>query len=103
MFKKIWGKIKGCFCLCSVVCCAIFIYCGECKPQYRDCDHCKKVIGVYPHHATRVYVRYESKSGSICERTVHQSNIFNCNDNSINPHNYLDLYGGRKTYGDLIK
>jgi hypothetical protein len=59
----------------------------------------EEIISVDPHHATRIFIKYRDKNGQIYIDTIHQSNKFSCGDVTIDPHDYLGLYGGSMPYG----
>ena len=86
------------FCIASVMCCVIF---NSCKKN-KCTNYCSKVLGVYSqNHATRIYVKYKTIDGSIHYESIHQANIFKCDNIDINPRDYLELYGGHKTFGNI--
>ena len=61
----------------------------------------EKIIAIEPHHATRIFVIYKDKNGLYYSDTIHQSNTVTDGTTTINPHDYLSLYGGKKPYGLL--
>lgn len=61
----------------------------------------EKIIAVEEHHATRVFIIYKDKNGSYYNATIHQSNTVTDGITTINPHDYLSLYGGKRPYGPI--
>lgn len=90
--------MKKLVCIFTLLTIALVLFnCGESHPKLGI----EKIIAVEPHHATRVLVVYKDKNGRYYTDTIHQSNSITDGTITINPHDYLAGYGGKKSYGPL--
>ncbi|MDO8260377.1 MAG: hypothetical protein Q7T50_02660 [Candidatus Magasanikbacteria bacterium] len=86
--------------LFMLVTCAVFFALVGCN-EYPNRLGIEKIIAVEEHHATRIFVIYKDKNGSYYSDTIHQATTVTDGATTINPHDYLSLYGGKKSYGPL--
>jgi len=57
----------------------------------------ERIIAVEKDHATRISVTYKDKNGSYYKTSFHQSQTITDGTTTINPHDYLSGYGGKKS------
>ena len=91
LFKKIVGSIAV-----SIIAIGITFIFSDCNEKRLGPE---KIISVHKHHATRIFITYKDRNGQTYKKTIHQSDKFRCGDIVIDPHDFLEIYGGEMTYG----
>jgi len=93
LFKKITGRIAVLIIAIGIT--FIFSDCNESQKRLGP----EKIISVDKHHDTRIVITYKDRNSQTYKETIHQSNEFRCGDIVIDPHDFIEIYGGEMPYG----